>query len=198
MGLDAQNLDHLREALDNKFPVLLSGNGIAISFQTLLLDVKSDQVELENRVRPAYIRRFMSSSQYTLQVGMVRFSTDIIVSDGEHMGFPLGENSVIGETRRSERFAFAPEECVVCEILNPFDGETRIAKTVMDMSATGLSLSTTYDSMLFKPDTFLPEIKVLVDGKPYNQSAGRVVYARSLLDLSGQLRRQVGIRFEKA
>ena len=85
---------------------------------------------------------------------------------------------------------------VIVEILNPYDGETRLSKAVMDMSATGMSLSTTFDSQLFKAETFLPSLRVMIDGELYTQTRGRVVYNRKLLDLSGQLRTQVGIKFE--
>ena len=67
---------------------------------------------------------------------MVRFQSDRIASDGEHIVFPLKDDAVIEETRQSERFSFTADERVVSEILNPFDGETRLSKSVMDMSAT--------------------------------------------------------------
>ena len=186
----------LQECYQNKLPVLFSGADLAITFQTFLLKVSAHEVVLENRVKPRWINQIMHSKQWSLQARMTRFSSDTVYTDGANFVFVIKENSMIEETRQSERFSFTADECVICEILNPYDGETRLSKTVMDMSATGLSLRTTFDSMLFKPDTVLPEIRVRIDGELYSQTAGRIVYTRQILDLSGQLRRQVGIKFE--
>jgi hypothetical protein len=195
-GIDAKSREILTESVRQKTPVFFSGDALDVTVQTFILAVAEGHLVMENRVPPRFIRRMTRSKGYTLQARMVRFQTDGISSDGEHIIFPLKEDSVIEETRQAERFSFTADERVVTEILNPYDGETRLSKTVMDMSATGLSLRTTFDSKLFTPDTFLPSVRVLIDGEPYTQAAGRVVYCRKLLDLSGQLRTQVGIKFE--
>lgn len=191
-----QAFDILSEVLQQKQPVLFSGDGINITFQTHVLAVAKDHVVLENRVKPRFINALVKSKTFGLQARMVRFSASEIRSDGEHIIFPLKENSIIEETRQAERFSFTADERVISEILNPFDGETRLSKSVMDMSATGLSLRTTFESRLFKQGTFLPSIRVLIDGEPYVQGPGRVVYNRKLIDLTGQMRLQVGIKFE--
>ena len=196
MRIDAKSREILTDTWRSKVPVLVSGDKLGITFQTHILSVGDDHVVVENRIKPRYINQFMHSTQFALQAKMVRFRADGLRSDGEHLIFPLKEDSVIEETRQSERFSFAADECVVCEILNPFDGVTRLSKTVMDMSATGLSLRTTFDSKLFQPETLLPELRVLIDGEPYTQAAGRIVYTRRFMDLAGQLRTQVGIKFE--
>jgi hypothetical protein len=132
-----------------------------------------------------------------IQVQMIRFQADRIDSDGQHIVFPLKAMSVIEETRQSERFPFTAEERVICELLNPFDGETRIFKNVMDMSATGLSMRTRFESRLFSPGTVIPEIKVLIDGKLYTSVSGTIVYNRKLLTHKGRLRLQVGVKFDE-
>jgi hypothetical protein len=194
--LDQKNRDLLESCWKSKQSVFLSGGRLAITFQTYIIAVTDDHVVIENRVKPRFIRQFSKSEQFTLQAQMVRYQTDAIFSDGESIIFPLKENSVIEETRQAERFSFSADERVITEILNPFDNETRLSKPVMDMSATGLSLRTNFDSKLFSPDILLPNIKVLIDGELYIQSSGRVVYSRKLLDLKGSLRTQVGIKFE--
>ncbi len=196
MRVDPKTMALLVEAQQGKIPVLFSGDGLGITFQTHILKVDTERVMLENRVLPRFIRAVVGSKNFSLQARMVRFQSDRLGTDGEHVIFPLGENSMIEETRQAERFSFAAEERVIVEILNPYDGETRLSKAVMDMSATGMSLSTTFDSQLFKAETFLPSLRVMIDGELYTQTRGRVVYNRKLLDLSGQLRTQVGIKFE--
>jgi len=197
------NLAHLQSSLKMveevirlKQAVYISGDALPITFQTQVISMQADKLVLVNHIRPRFISAFMKSRAFGLQVGMVRFQADRILSDGEHMIFPLRKDSVIEETRQSERFYFNADERVIVEILNPFDNETKISKSVMDMSATGLSLRTTFDSMLFQPDTSLSNLRVLVDGELYKKGAGRVVYRRKLMDVSGHLRHQVGIKFE--
>ncbi len=194
--IDERNRAILTETHKQKHSVFLSGDNLAITFQTFIIGVEKDHLVLENRIKPRYINQFASSAKFAMLARMVRFQADRITSDGQYILFPLTKDSVIEETRQAERFSFSADERVVTEILNPYDGETRLSKTVMDMSATGLSLRTTYDSKLFKSDTYLPSIRVIIDGEPYIQGPGRVVYSRKLIDLQGQLRTQVGIKFE--
>lgn len=196
MRVDDKTMTLLQEAQSVKIPVLFSGDGLGITFQTHIHKVDKEMVLLDNRVPPRFIRAVSTSKNFGMLARMVRFQSDRIETDGERIIFPLGENSLIEETRQAERFSFAAEERVIVEILNPYDGETRLSKAVMDMSATGMSLSTTFESQLFKPDTFLPSLRVMIDGELYTQTRGRVVYNRKLLDLSGQLRMQIGIKFE--
>lgn len=196
MAIDAKNRELLQSCAKQKQSVFISGSSLPITFQTFLTAVTETHVVIENRVKPRYIKKFSGSEQFSLQAQMVRFQSSSIESDGEHIIFPLGDNAVIEETRQAERFTFTADERVITEILNPFDGETRLSKPVMDMSATGLSLRTTFDSKLFSPGILLPNIKVLIDGELYIQSSGTVVYTRKLFDLKGSLRTQVGIKFE--
>ena len=186
----------IEEALRLRQAVFISGDGLAITFQTFVIAREPDGLVLANHISPMYIGDFMNSRAFSLQVGMVRFQSEKITSDGQNVIFPLKKDSVIEETRQSERFYFTTDERVIVEILNPFDGETRISKSVMDMSATGLSLRTTFESQLFRPDTYLPTLRILVDGELYKKGSGRVVYRRKLMDLGGQIRSQVGIKFE--
>ena len=196
MGIDAKSHRGLLDALRSKQSVFISGDALAITFQTTINSVKSDHLLLNNKIIPRYIGVFMNSHAFSLQVGMIRFQSDHLDSDGESIVFPLKDDSVIEETRQAERFYFTTDERVVVEILNPFDGETKVTKSVMDMSATGLSLRTSFESRLFQPDTFLPNLRILVDGELYKKAHGRVVYRRKLMDLNGQIRSQVGIKFE--
>jgi len=194
--LDQKNRELLEGCWKSKHSVFLSGGKLAITFQTYITAVTDEHVVLENRVKPRFIRQFSKSDQFTLQAQMIRYQSNAVFSDGENIIFPLKENSAIEETRQAERFSFSADERVITEILNPFDNETRLSKPVMDMSATGLSLRTNFDSKLFSSDILLPNIKVLIDGELYIQTSGRVVYSRKLLDLKGSLRTQVGIKFE--
>ena len=196
MAIDAKNQKVLADACHERRSVFISGDSLQITFQTFILAVHTDHVTLSNRIKPRFISAFVASRAFSLQAGMVRYQSDHISSDGEHMIFPLKADAVIEETRQAERISFAADERVIAEILNPFDGETRLSKAVMDMSSMGLSLRTSFESKLFQPETYLPQIRVLIGGEIFKQGPGRVVYRRNLMDLDGQMRSQVGVKFE--
>lgn len=195
MAIDLKLRQVLIDAHVEKQPVFLTGDALPITFQTYVLGTASDHIVLENRIKPEYIRAFRSSKTYVVQAEMVRFKSQALEVDGVNLIFPIGDESVIGETRQSERLAFTSEERVVVEILNPFDGKTRVTKSVMDISANGLSLRTSFDSPLFAPGISLPSLKIIIDGNPFKQTKGEVVYNKRFMTLSGQLRIQVGVKF---
>jgi len=196
MALDRKTRAVLDNAQAEKTPVYLSGSALDMTFESRIIRCEDTLVLLENGILSPYIRAFLASSSFSLQCSMIRFISERIESDGVHVVFPISAKTLIDETRQSERFPFAAEERVVCDLLNPFDGETRLKKAVMDMSAEGLSLRTNYDSKLFDPGTVFTDMRVLIDGKPYTQTAGRVVYKRKLLDLKGKLKLQIGFQLE--
>lgn len=197
MAINEKALEVLNNAMRTRTPVFFSGDGTDITFETRMKKIDSERVILENSVRPEFISRVAQSKRFMIQVQMIRFQADRIDSDGQHIVFPLKAMSVIEETRQSERFPFTAEERVICELLNPFDAETRIFKNVMDMSATGLSLRTRFESRLFSPGTTIPEIKVLIDGKLYSAVTGTIIYNRKLMTHRGRLRLQIGIKFDE-
>ncbi|MCX6116769.1 MAG: hypothetical protein NT027_04455 [Proteobacteria bacterium] len=105
---------------------MISSNGIDIAFQTLIHQIDGSDLILENRVPPEFISRFSGGNQFVLQVKMIRLQTSKIGPHGGNMIFTIHENSVIEETRQSERFMFSPEEKVTAEFVNPFDKTTLI------------------------------------------------------------------------
>lgn len=195
MAIDLKLRQVLIDAHVDKQPVFLTGDALPITFQTFVLGTASDHILLENRIKPEYIRKFRSSKTFIVQAEMVRFKSQALDVDGVNLIFPISDESVIGETRQSERLAFTNEERVVVEILNPFDGETRVTKSVMDISANGLSLRTSFDSPLFSPGNILPSLKIIIDGNTFKEVKGETVYNKRFMDLSGKLRIQVGVKF---
>lgn len=185
----------LAECQRNRIPVFVSSSGLNIAFQTVIKRIEGSELLLENMVRPEYIRQFSSGEKFFLQCKMLRLQSTVVGPQGPFMSFLTQDNSVIEETRQSERFMFAPEERVIAELMNPFDKKTKVRRTVMDMSATGLSLRMNVASKLFEPSVKLPDIRVIIDGKPYTKASAEVVYNRRFMDLSGKLRVQVGIKF---
>src|SRR5437764_586277 len=100
MSIDSKSREILTDSLAAKNSVFFSGDGLPITFQTFILAVGTDHIVLENRIRPRFIRSVVNSKRFSLQARMVRFQCDHVGSDGEHLIFPLKEDSVIEETRQ--------------------------------------------------------------------------------------------------
>ncbi len=196
MGINPSSLETLQQCMSERTPVTFASENVDIVFQTYILEVTNDHVSLQNRVPPEYIGKTTESKNFSLQANMLRFSSSKIESDGENILFPFGELSEIEETRQTERFPFTMDEHVICEIKNPYDQETILSKHVLDMSSSGLSIRSPKPSKLFLAGTKFDKIKVLIDGELYSQTPATVVYSRKLLDLSGKVRVQVGLKFE--
>ena len=196
MSLLEEHVSFLAEAADSKAFVYLSGSGCDVSFQTTILKVEEDRVVLMNSVPPEMVSQLWKSEKFMLQVNMARFAADRIESDGVNIVFHIKSLKLIEETRASERFSFTAEERVVCEFLNPFDQETWISKSVMDMSSTGLSVSASMVSCLFKEGVHFDTMKIVIDGEPYTVTSGTVVYVRKVMETKGKMRAQVGFKFD--
>ena len=198
MAIDKQGLKVIKESAERKAPVFFSADGLEIIFQTLILGIDNNRLILANKVSPEFILQVKDASRFTVQVQMHRFFSDQILTDGVNIVFPLESLSVIEETRQAQRFPFDPGEKVVLEVTNPFDGETVLSKTVMDMSSAGLSIRTPFPSSVFAPGTYFRDMKISIDGEPYAKTNGSVVYIRRFLSLNGKSYCQVGFRFDQA
>jgi hypothetical protein len=196
MNIDEKHIISIQEAIKLRSSCYLGCDNLDTTFQTTILDCPDQVLHVQNTIRPEYINEFMKAKKFNLLVNMIRLNSNIVDTDGVAILFRLQESELVEETRKSQRFAFSSEERVVCELVNPYDQETVLSKSVMDMSANGISLRSTFDSQLFQPGTHLPEVRVLIDGDMYTENSGLVVYKRKLIDLDGQLRMQVGIKFK--
>ena len=185
----------LEHCLKSRTPVFISSAGLDIAFQTVIKEIDGPMVVLENMVRPEYISRFVNCDKYYLQCKMLRFQSTSVSPRGSFMAFEIQQNSLVEETRQSERLNFSKDEKVLAEILNPFDLKTTLRRHVMDMSATGLSLRINSPSKPFSAGVILPQIQVNIAGKNWARTPAEVVYNRKFIDLQGHLRVQVGLKF---
>lgn len=185
----------LKECKQSKTPVFISSSGLDVSFQTMIQELRDNIIVLENKVRPEFIAKFAAGNNFFLQCKMLRLQSTKVLPHGTFMAFEVQDNSVLEDTRQSERFMFTPDEKVVAEIMNPFDERTILKRPVMDMSATGLSLRVNNPTRPFSPGVSLPSVRITIDGKTWTTAQAEVVYNRKFLDLEGSLRVQVGLKF---
>ncbi|MFW7377585.1 MAG: hypothetical protein ACOH5I_02100 [Oligoflexus sp.] len=186
----------IRECTDKRTPIFFSADGLDVVFQTQILVIRDDTIVLANSVPPQYITEVVKSSKYFVQIQMIRFVSEEINSDGVNIVFPLKSLKPIEDNRSAKRFPFEADEKVVVAMLNPYDKETVLHKSVIDISSTGLSIRSPVNSELYTPGTKFHNMKVIIKGKVYNQSDGTVIYKRKFLDQEGNSYYQVGIKFE--
>ncbi len=196
MKVNKQKHDVIKDAINQHSPVFFSASNVNITFESRIKKVLPiDALVIVNTVAPNYITPVVNSQKFFLQVNMFRFESDEIKSDGKYIVFPLKYDDAIENSRTTERYSFSTEEKVVCEILNPLDRQTLLKKRVMDMSSTGLCISTHIDSALFQPGMYFEELKVTIERDSFFKSSGTVVYVRKYINIEGKIHNQVGIKF---
>ena len=67
MAIDLKSRQVLIDAHVDQDPVLLTGNALPITFQTFLLATSHDHIIIENRVKPEYLRTFLSSKEINIR-----------------------------------------------------------------------------------------------------------------------------------
>jgi hypothetical protein len=190
--LTTQNLP--RHVQTGKHAVISASN-LEISFATQVLGVSGERLTLSNTVPFDMISSFVKSKDFTILIDLLRIHADRVESDGKNMVLRATVIESIGETRGDERFTFAREENVLCELLNPADGETTLVKQVLDMSASGFSLKTHASSRLFAPGKTFEGIRVTIGSKLYATRDAVAVYQRKFLDTDGKIYQQAGFKF---
>lgn len=197
MSIDDAALELIQESVRRRSQVFFSASEVKIVFQTQILSLKNKAIVLANTVPPDYIAQLVKSSQFFLKVQAVRFVCERILSDGVHILFPLEDMRQIEDSRSAKRFIFDSNERVVLEVLNPIDQETVLRKAVLDMSTTGLSIRTPSPSELYAPGQKFRNMKIIMDGKIYNEVDAHVVYQQVFLSQKGKRYCQVGFKFEQ-
>ena len=197
MSIDDTSLELIQECVQRRSLVFFSASNVKIVFQTQILTTKNRSIVLQNTVPPDHIAEVAKSSQFYLKVQSVRFVADRMSTDGVHLMFPLESLRLIEDSRSAKRFMFDSTERVLLEVVNPIDHETVLRKAVLDLSATGLSIRTPSLSQLYSPGQKFKNMKIIMDGKVYNEVDGHVVYQQTFLNQKGKSYCQVGFKFDQ-
>jgi hypothetical protein len=184
--------EHLESIQKTKGQVMLAAAGLDTSFVTRILNVSDGFLTLQNTVPLKYISSFIEAPSHFLTTGSFRLSASQISSDGVNLVFSYNDIEQTSESRAEERIPIVKEEAW-CEFVNPIDGRSKIRKRILDISKTGLSLVTTWNSDLLKPGRELPEITLDMAGVRQHVS-GKIVYNRKFVSINGRIRHQIGIQ----
>jgi hypothetical protein len=186
----------IKEHLDNiknlKSQVMLSALGVETSFVSKVLMVEEGFVVLQNTIPIEYITAFSSAQKHFMTTGSFRLSANQVTSNGVNIVFSYDNIEETSESRSEERVQISDNE-TWCEFVNPLDGETVIRKRILDLSKTGLSLVTSWNSELLMPGRDFSQM-TLVSGGQKKTVTGKIVYNRRFVNASGRIRHQIGFQ----
>ncbi len=195
MSLDPSKIQLIKDSLARKEPIFFSSSGLDITFQSRILEFNEKYLLIKNTVTPQHIHKFVQSDKFNVRIQMVVFESTVLESDGQDIRLPLTNAIVIEDIRQSTRISFKDKDNVYCQILNPFDQQTYIAKGIMDLSESGLSICTNFDSKLFSPGVCIEKMMLYIHGHEYEDQSGEVIYKRKFMDTNRKIKLQVGIKF---
>ena len=196
MPISTKDFDRIKASLESNRSVFFSTNEVDISFQTHVLKFDRQAILLSNPVGHEYIKAVVNSSQFYVQLQMIRLTSDKIETDGVNIELPLLHLQSLSEARKEERIIYNPDDLAKVEFTNPVDGKTKLSKSIMDLSSTGLSMRVPFHSNLYVPDMACGQMVISIKGKIYNKINGRVKYRKLFFNENRKLFAQVGIQFE--
>lgn len=198
MAISDKHQKVIRKAWQDERYVYLTGDGLDIRFQTRIIDVRNDHLVLNNSVTPEYLKKFIKSRNFYVQIFLVNFRADSIDTDGKNILIPLKESLDIKETRQSVRNDFFPHRKEFCQFINPFDNSTPLRKQLMDLSEDGFSLVSFAETKLFRLGLVINDIVFFSDKKDKRMTKNaEVKYIKTLMDINGKRHMQVGFEFLK-
>lgn len=196
MSIDAATLELLRECVQRKSMVYFSASNVPIVFQTQIHSVRSNAIVIMNSVPPDYISGVVSSPLFFLKLQTIRLVCTKLTTDGVHLLYALDSTQVVEDNRSAKRFHFDSREGAYLEMVNPVDQSTVLTKTLLDMSATGLSFRTPVESKLYAPGQRLEKLRIIMGGRLHSEVSGHVVYQQTFLNQNGKSYCQVGFKFD--
>lgn len=198
MGISGKYRKVIYDAWQDERYVYLTGDSLDVRFQTRIIDVQDDQLVIHNSVTPHYLKQFLKSHSFYIQIFLLNFKADSIDTDGKNILIPLKETISISETRKSIRSEFFPHSKEFCQFINPLDNRTMLRKLLVDLSEDGFSLVSFVETKLFSIGLVIKDIEFFVDKKDKHMTRNaEVKHIKTLLDINGKLNVQVGLAFLK-
>ncbi len=188
-------IDAINQSIQQKSIFYLRAGSLKITFQAIAHKLNGNTLLLQNPFPQDMVNKAMKCKDFSLQVDLIQFDITSMKPQGKYLGINCDNADFRAEIRSSERFTFSFEEQVYLETFNPLDKKTKLKKQILDMSSGGLSFVTFIDSKLFIRELKVPDITVYIDGEAYKKSDGQVAYANNFIDLQGNLKKQIGIKF---
>ena len=192
--LDNEIYNHLNVYLKKKLPIVLTFESNSNSFLTYLIDYNRHEITLYNSITPNLISSVQQAEQTFLTVAESTLIGGRISGDGKHLIFKPHDIIFHKNTREEERLSFNPEEKVYLEFTNPYDKITKFKKKIFDVSSSGLSFETRYDSKLFSEKQIIENMIIKAGDRQLRKCTGEVIYKKKLFDLDMRQRYQIGMK----
>jgi len=185
-------------AREREEPVVLSPQGMDVSFFCVVSDVTPEHVVLKNPIPTGMAHRVREVSDFGLFCRMYLLKADRLEPYGTLIKFPLPDFAELNQARQLERVHFAAKENAVVEMQHPFDSSTMLRRRVFDLSSGGMSFRARRKTPFIQPGRILPSCQIYLQGLPYEKRRGRVVYVKQIIDVNAHSYYQVGVRFIEA
>lgn len=193
-NLSDEGFEAVNEAIQAKLEVVLSIDGCAYGFLSSVIDVVGDSIILENSIPYQMITTARQGQSSFISIGDFTVEGGAIESDGKNIIFRvLSTRSHLNE-RVEKRLAFSKDEDVRITFTHPIDKKTEFEKKVLDVSTSGLSFATFFDSALFSKGTKISQIKLKNNNETVKEFNGEIVYKRPLRSKSNHTWYQIGLR----
>ena len=182
-------------AKEREEPVVLSPNGMGISFFCLIADVTPEHVSLRNPIPPQMAPLADAASEFSLFCRMYLMKFEKLEPYGTLLRFPLPDHAALNQARQEERVYFSAKENAVVEIQHPFDPATVLRRRVFDLSKKGMSFRSKTASPFLQAGRRLPLCQIYLQGLPYEKRQGQIVYVKGIIDVNMKSYFQVGVQF---
>lgn len=191
MNIELHN--QLETCMNRKASCFLSVDTMQLYYETHIHQVAQDSILLKNTIPYTLIKEFSQGNKYYLSCFQTTFESTSISSNGVDIVFPVSIHSVSQNVREEERYAFTNDENVKLQIRNPWDKETILEKTIIDLSSSGVSFRTKPQRSIFSVGQEFSELRVIAEKMKDKIHSGVVKYNREYIDLKGKIVCQVGI-----
>lgn len=195
-SLSPEVLSNIEDLISNKSQVILSTDDTQYSFLTHIKSIQGSKLVLHNSIPPEIIKSALGANSTYLTCPQKTFKGGKIDGDGKYLYFNISEITDHSDTREEERLSFDKNEHVYLQFRNPYDNETINSKRIFDLSSSGLSFETFFDSKLYSPGQKLINLKVLSGVKTIKECSATIIYKKKLFDSDFRQRYQIGLKLE--
>ena len=193
---DEKTVSLLSALQKSKRQIVLSTESTKYSFLTYIKSFKGNKLTLHNSIPPSLIKVALEAKESYLTLPKQTFNGTKITGDGKDIYFEVKDVISHEETRGEERLSFQPDENVYLEFINPYDNKTKFKKRIFDISLSGLSFETHFDSSLLSTEEILEDIIVKIGDRNIKKCTGKIVYKKKLFDTEMRQRFQIGMSLE--
>lgn len=191
-----RKIKSLSDNIELKQPIVLSTDQTNISFLTFITKIENQNIYLHNSVPLNLIKAVIKSQSSSLTFQDFSLKGENLTGDGKYIIFKPIDLVTFDETRLEQRSSFQSWQKVFLEFTNPIDKRTKFKRKILDLSNSGLSFESFYDSLLFKKGNQLLNVFLSIENKKIRSFDATIIYQKQLYNFDHKMRYQVGLKLE--